>query len=79
MLHPNQCEINMFIKKFMHANVTREDVKDAVCGLNPEQKLDPARNQSRAPSSFETSEQLKAIVAKPRTFKGLWPQKYPRI
>ena len=32
----------------LQANVSREDVKYAVCGLPPEQKLDQAKNQSRA-------------------------------
>ena len=31
------------------------------------------------PTSFEASAQLKAILAKPITFKGLWLQKYPQI
>ena len=32
----------------LQANITREDVEDAVCVLTLEQKLDPAMNQSRA-------------------------------
>ena len=69
----------------LHVNMAREDAKDAVCGLTPQQKLDPAKNQFRAsseeppPTSVEASAQLTVILAKPMTFKGLWLHKYPRL
>ena len=62
----------------LQANITREDMKGAVCGLTPGHKLDPVMNQSRA-SSVHQLPSKPAILAKPRTFKGLWPQKYPQI
>ena len=40
----------------IHLNMTREEVRDFVCGLTPEQKLDPAKHHHRSSSNFLRSQ-----------------------